>query len=207
MQGRLYTAELSSLHLTWWKALPRRNTPLFITRLLTSCTETQNGCLAKDEVWVVFNLPSQAAELWLNSHHLSVCWRLSSALQRCPWSWDTTSCHGFGCPLELPWEKECFLFSACTRSLPTLLDLRLLNPLGHQRDVWGDKAGQQEESCHILPSRAGSFSSEQEASAGWDGCEPRHRGLSEGLVILNPAWVRKGRGCWGGFINLQDRWE
>lgn len=46
-------------------------------------------------------------------------------------------------------------------------------------------------SCHILP---GSFSSGQEESAGWDGCEPRHRGMSEGLVILNPAWGPKGGG-------------
>lgn len=81
----------SSLHLTWWRALPRRNTPLSITTLLTPLTETQNGCLAWDKVLLAFNLPSWAGrrEAVINSHCLAACWGPSCALKRCSQSWDT----------------------------------------------------------------------------------------------------------------------
>lgn len=85
-----------------------------------------------------------------------------------------------------------FMFSACTMSLPSL------DYFAHwvAREISGvTRQDSKMRSCHILP---GSFSSGQEASAGWDGCEPRHRGMSEGLVILNPAWGAKGGGVGEG---------
>lgn len=78
----------------------------------------------------------------------------------------------------------------------SLLDLRSLCPSGHQRDLWGDRAGQQDEKVPHPAWQSRFLPSGQEAPAGWGGREPGHRGLSEGLVIQNPVQV--GKGSWAG---------
>lgn len=214
---------LSSLHLTWWRALPRRNTPLFITILLTPCTETQNGCSAKDKVLLAFNLPSWAAENWLTA---------TTLLCAGEWALPQKDVRGAEIPEVIvalvsfvtALRKWVLCFPGALYFLLALLACPACwaqNYFAHwvTREIknlsWGDRAEQQAEKLpygawqsRLLLQGAGSTC--KTLPWGWMWAWTQRVKWSAYYLSTQHRWWKGGgrwRGCWGRFIRLQEGGE
>lgn len=145
----------------------------------------------------------QRGETVINSHRLSVCWTLSSVLERCPWSWDTTSYRGFGVLYSCIEKKKygyC-IFSRVFYFLPALWACWTWDLFAHRvtREISG-VTGQDSKMrrCHTLPGRAGSFPAGRKHLQDGVDVSPDTEGWVKGL--LSKTQYRWGKGAGQGML-------